>query len=299
MHNEFDEFPYFEDGPKELRERFSITPLLDIEINAGAMGWVGLTPEADHDLRLDVTSAVIARFMGTAPRTARKYMEGVPEHTPRDELVRTLTRIHLRHYDEFYQNIGVRDGPIGLFAFDMAMVRSRASIELMLITARQGFLLEPCLIARSLMEQFAYAVHVWETDDDSLVFESKPQSLIRFLHSASPHAGRAYGLLSRLCHYDPKMHYAFIGGNQKNWKDDESGTVVQRSWRFKITSLAWVFFVLDLKYQVFKQCYGSHPKFEVLSPIGESIERTFDEFFDGVDLPAIREVRALLTSRQR
>jgi hypothetical protein len=293
--NDFEEFPFFEDGPKELRERFSITPLLDTEINVGAVGWVGLTPEADHDLRLDVTSAVIARFLGVTPRTARKHMDGISEHRPRDEVIRQLCRTHLYQYDQFYQNIGVRDGPIGLFAFDLAMVRSRASIELMLITARQGFLIEPCLIARSLLEQFAYALRVWETDDDSLIFGSKPQSLIRYLSVANAHAGRAYGMLSRLCHYDPKMHFAFIGGNQKNWKDEESGTVLQRSWRFKITSLAWVFFVLDVKFKVFERCYGAHPNFAVLEPIRATVRDAFDEFFDGVEFPALREVRALLT----
>jgi len=295
MTNDFEEFPYFEDGPKELRERFSITPLLDTEINVGGVNWVGLTPEADHDLRLDVTSAVIARFLGVTPRTARKHLADVSEHVPRDELVRRLCRSHMYLYDQFYQKIGVRDGPIGVFAFDLAMVRSRASIELMLITARQGFLIEPCLIARSLMEQFAYAVRVWETDDDSLIFASKPQSLIRHLGHLNSHAGRAYGILSRLCHYDPKMHIAFIGGSQKNWKDEESGTVLQRSWRFKITSLAWVFFVLDLKFKVFERCYGRHSNFAVLESLRGTARDAFDEFFKGVDFPAINEVRALLT----
>jgi hypothetical protein len=289
------EYPWADEGPADLRIRFGITPLLDTEIDAGGMGWVGLTPEAGHDLRIDVTSAVIGRYMGVSPRTARKYMTGVSEHTPRDELVRELCRSHIFHYDQFYQKIGVRDGPIGVFAFDLAMVRSRASIELMLITARQGFLIEPCLIARSLMEQFAYAVRVWETDDDNLIFESKPQSLIKHLSGANSNAGRAYGMLSRLSHYDPRMHYAFIGGNQTNWKEEESGTVLQRSWRFKVTALTWVFFILDLKFQIFDQCYGDHPDFGNFSRVGQPVREVFEEFFEGVDLPAIREMRALLT----
>lgn len=295
MADEFDEYPYFEEGPQELRERFSITPLMDTEINVGAVGWVGLTPEADHDLRMDVTSTVIARFLGMSPRTARRYVTGVPEHTPRDELIRGLCRAHMHHYDHFYQTIGLRDGPLGVFAFDMAMVRSRASIELMLITARQGFLIEPCLIGRSLMEQFAYALRVWMTDEDEVIFASKPQSLIRFLNDVNPRAGRAYGMLSRLSHYDPKMHYSFIGGAQRNSKDEESSTVLQRSWRFKVASLAWVFFVLDLKFKTFERCYGDHLNFSTLEPIKRPVREDFDAFFDGVELPAIAEVRALLT----
>jgi hypothetical protein len=289
------EDPGADEGPADLRIRFGITPLLDTEIDAGGMGWVGLTPEAHHDLRIEVTSAVIGQFLGVSPRTARKYMVGVSQHTPQDELLRQLCRSHMYQYDQFYQTIGVRDGPLGVFAFDLAMVRSRASIELMLITARQGFLIEPCLIARSLIEQFAYAVRVWETDDDSVIFDSKPQSLIKYLYPSNSHAGRAYGMLSKLCHYDPKMHYAFIGGNQRNWKDEESGTVLQRSWRFKITALTWVFFILDLKFQIFRRCYGNHPNFENLNKSEPPVRRVFEEFFEGVDFPAVREMRALLT----
>jgi len=287
--------PSFDDPPSELRSRFGITPLLDTEIDVAAAGWVGLTPEADHQLRIDVTSAVIARLMGSSVATARKHLRDKKEHFPRDELIRELCHSHVEHYDQFYRTIELRsDGPIGVFAFDLAMVRSRASIELMLVTARQGFLIEPCLMARSLMEQFAYALRVWMTDEDDVIFASKPQSLIRYLSDVNAHAGRAYGMLSRLSHYDPNMHYSFIGGPGRNTKCEESSTVLQRSWRFKIASLAWVFFILDLKIKVFERCYGDHDNFVCLEPIRRPVRETYDEFFEGVEFPVVDEVRGLL-----
>jgi hypothetical protein len=201
----------------------------------------------------------------------------------------------MRYYDEFYRTIAVRtDAPIGIFAFDLAMIRSRASIELMLVSARQGFLIEPCLMARSIIEQFAYAARVWATEEDDLIFLSKPQSLIRYLTEANPQCGRAYGMLSRLAHYDPKMHYSFIGSDGQNANGETSSTILQRSWRFKITSLAWLFFILDLKFRVFQQFYGNHKNFVRLEPIARPIRESFDEFFADVDFPAVRQVRALL-----
>lgn len=149
-------------------------------------------------------------------------------------------------------------------------------------------------MARSIIEQFAYAARVWETDEDDVIFLSKPQSLIRFLNDANPHAGRAYGMLSRLAHYDPKMHYSFIGGEETNDKGESSSTVLQRSWRFKITALAWLFFVLDLKFKVFRQFYGEHENFGCLQPIARPVSEVYDEFFDGVDFPAVKQVRSLL-----
>jgi hypothetical protein len=296
MWEDLEEGPLADDAPSELRSRFGITPLLDTEINVGAAGWVGLTPEADHDLRIDVTSAVIARLMGSSIATARKYVRDVEEHIPRDRLIRHLCQFHMQLYDQFYRTLDIRsDAPIGVFAFDLAMIRSRTSIELMLVTARQGFLIEPCLMARSLIEQFAYAVHVWMSDEDEVIFASKPQSLIRYLIDINPLAGRAYGMLSRLAHYDPKMHYSFIGGAERNSRNEDSSTVVQRSWRFKIAALAWLFFVLDLKFKVFERCYGSHDNFACLEPISRSVRQTYDEFFEGVEFPAVNEIRALLT----
>lgn len=163
-----------EGPPANLRNRFAITPLLDTEIDVAAAGWVGLTPEADHELRVDVTAAVIARFMSVSVTTARKYARDVQEHLPRDQLIRHLCQSHIRRYDEFYRTMEIRSGgPIGVFAFDLAMIRSRASIQLMLATARQGFLIEPCLMARSIIEQFAYTLRVWMTDEDEIIFASK------------------------------------------------------------------------------------------------------------------------------
>ncbi|HZU51533.1 MAG TPA: hypothetical protein VE968_06630 [Sphingomicrobium sp.] len=285
-----------DDPPVHLRDRFGITPLLDTEIDVAGAGLVGLTANADHDLRIDVTSAVIARFLGTSLATARKHIKDVKEHFPKDQIIRELCQLHLHRYDQFYRTIPIRtDGPIGVFAFDLAMIRSRASIELMLVTARQGFLIEPCLIARSLVEQFAYSVRVWGTEDDAIVFLSKPQALIRYLSSINPSAGRAYGMLSRLSHYDPKMHYSFIGSAEKNGDSEESSTVLQRSWKFKIAALAWVFFVLDLKFKVFAWAYGKHENFACLEPLRGSIEEAYDEFFADVDFPAVKEVRTLLS----
>lgn len=291
-----DDFEIGREDLPALRNRFAISPLLDIEIDVGAAGWVGLTPDADHDLRLDVTSAVIARYMGISVTTARKRIRDTPKHAPRDEIIRRLCRFHIRQYDEFYRTIEIRsNAPIGVFAFDLAMIRSRGTLELMLTSARQGFLIEPCLLARSLLEQFAYAMHVFSSDEDQIIFKSKPQALIRLLHTVNPHAGRAYGMLSRLAHYDPMMHYTFIGGDEKNARNEESSTVIQRSWKFKIASLAWIFFILDLKIKVFHHCYGHHDNFSQLSAINHSILKDYDEFFSDVDFPAVSNVRALLS----
>lgn len=278
----------------DMRDRFAISPLLDIEIDVAAQGSVGLTADADHDLRTEITAAVIARTIGITVATARKYVRDMPVHVPRDGMVRTLCRTHLAGYDAFYRNIPVRsNSPLGVFAFDLAVIRSRTSLELMFTTARQGYLIEPCLMARSVMEQFAYASHVWMSDEDSKIFSSRPQALISTLSQVNPFSGRAYGMLSSLAHYDPKMHYSFIGELESNAAGEESSTVIQRSWKFKVVSLAWFLFILDLKFKLFRKHYGDHPNFHQLMPLVGTPLRVFDDFFAGVELPAIQKVRGL------
>ena len=285
-----------DDTLQTLRARFAVSPLVDTEIDVGAMGWAALTPEADHEVRLSVTAAVIAEFMGykSIDRVRKKLVKDARVHEPRDAGLREICARFLALYDAFYRTFRPRENErMGVFAFDLAMIRSRASIELMLVTARQGFLIEPCLIARSLVEQFAYAWRVWPSDEDEIIFQTKPQSVIAGLKSIHPAVGRAYGLLSALAHYDPTMHHSFIG-EVEQYSEGESSTVTQRSWKFKITSSAWVFFILDLKYRIFKACYGKYPNFSILSPCDGSVLEEYDKFFQGVDLHSLRQVRGLI-----
>ena len=201
-----------------------------------------------------------------------------------------MKSLHLRAYDQFYHTFQPprTDAPLGVFAFDLAMVRARCSLELLSITARQGFLLETCVVARCLVEQFAYAVYVWDKTEDVDVFESKPQSLIKRLVSVCPSAGRAYGILSRLSHYDPKLHYLFIG-------DEKGETVNHRGWRFKIIATAWTFYLFHVNFLVFKNAYSSYPSFDLLAPLNNSAREAFDRYFDGVENFWVDEVRHLMS----
>lgn len=228
-------------------------------------------------------------------RVRKTLASTVKPHEARDSELREMCDMHLMMYDDFYRAFTPRESErIGLFAFDLALVRSRSSIELMLATARQGYLIEPCLIARSLVEQFAYALKVWPVDDDRLIFSTKPQSSISALKTVYPVIGKAYGMLSSLAHYDPGMHLSFIG--EYDTLDEGNSTVIQRSWIFKAVALAWVFFILDLKYKVFKYCYGGYANFTNLQKLDGTILEVFDRFFEGVSLPPIQHVRSLLAS---
>lgn len=273
----------------ELKLRFSISPLVDAEIDAGGEGWVGLTPFASHTLRQNVTAAVIAEKMGYASvdYVRKTYLSDMEEYAARDESLRILARRHHYLYDEFYRAFAPRtDAPLGVFAFDLAMVRARGSLELLVAVARQGFLIEPALIARGLVEQFAYAAYVWNKTENAEVFEVQPQNLIRHLTQVCPTAGRAYGLLSKVAHYNPKGHYHFIG-------DSEGSTVNQRSWRFKILSSAWVFFIFELKFIVFQKFYGDYPNFHILEDLQGSSLEAFDRHFAGVPDFWTKEIRSL------
>ena len=286
------------DDAADLGKRFAISPLLDLEIDAAGAGWAGITADADHDLRLSVTAAIVARLMGyKSIDRVRKILEAdAAVHQSRDVELREACGLHLYHYDHFYRSLSPRvNERIGIFAFDLAMIRSRSSVELMMVTARQGFLIEPCLISRALMEQFAYALSVWETDDPDLVMSTKPQSVIKSLSKVNSKAGRAYGLLSKLAHYDPRMHYSFIG-DAKTGNPDEQLLFTQRSWKFKIISAAWTFFTLDLMFRVFEACYGRHENFDRLGKLSGTLLVAFDGYFTGVEEKAVRDVRELIAA---
>ncbi len=283
----------------DLKERFGISPLIDADIDVGQFGLVSLSPNVDHDLRLSVTAAVIARVMGykSIDRVRKKISASASIHQPRDIEIRDMCDRHLGLYDAFYRAFVPRSGErIGIFAFDLAMIRSRGSIELMLSVSRQGFLIEPCLIARSIIEQYAYAWKVWSTDEDRVIFETKPQSVITGLKTISPLVGQAYGLLSELSHYDPRMHISFIHDVDLNDPEDNA-MVTQRSWLFKMTAIAWVFFILDLKFRIFKQCYGEYANFNILESIEDEIIEIYDTVFRNVDFKSIQKIRDIIAAK--
>ncbi|KGB51886.1 hypothetical protein FG91_03934 [Sphingopyxis sp. LC81] len=280
---------------KELRTRFAISPLLDTEIDISGLGWVGLTADASHSLRQSVTAAVIAERMGysSIDYVKKRYLSNIEEHISRDEPLRTLYRFHEFSYNEFYHSFEPRtDAPIGVFAFDLAMVRARTALELLVSVARQGFMIEAALVARSLVEQFSYAAYVWDKTEDAEVFDVHPQNLLRNLKDICPSSGRAYGLLSKMAHYNPREHYHFIG-------DTEGATVNQRSWKFKIISSAWAFFIFDLNYLVFERFYGEYDTFAIVQRLRGSALKAFDRHFAGVSASEVEEVRSLFGESRR
>ncbi|QYJ07559.1 hypothetical protein [Qipengyuania flava] len=274
---------------EDLEKRFALSPLIDAEIDVGGLGLVALHPEVDHDLRLKVTAAVIAHHQGysSADYVYKRHLSGVAVHKSRDQVIREAVVDYSTAFDKFYRSFPPRDSErIGVFAFDLAFVRSHESIKLLLSTARQGFLIEPCLIARSLIEQFAYAVAVCSSDEDDVVFKTMPQRSISKLKEVQASAGKAYGLLSELSHYNPNLHFSFIG-------EEDGSQVLQRCYSFKLISLGWVFYILDLQFRVFRHCYHQHPSFGLVEALEGRAAADFDEFFDGAPAEVNAFIREL------
>ncbi len=283
---------------EELKNRFAISPLFDAEIDVTAANWVALSPLADHELRVSVTAAVIAHRMGyrSVDRVIKNYLQDANEHHPRDSELRQHLDEALDSYKSFFSSFPPRsDEKIGVFAFDLAFVRSCESVKSLYILARQGFLIEPSLIARALLEQYDYAYRVWpiEDDDDDAIFSTKPQSSISYLKELNPKIGRAYGLLSELAHYNPTMHMNFI--SMPSDEPSDSTLALQRSWSFKIVSLAWTFFIIELQYRVFKSRYGDHPNFGLVSHLEEKTLPLFDAVFAGVE-ETVEFIRELIVA---
>jgi hypothetical protein len=279
---------------QDLKERFALSPVMDLEIDACGEGWVGIAPHAPHRLRQDITASVIAAKLGysSVDYVRKSYLDNMDPHAARDVELRALASSHVAAYDQFYRAFDPprENAPLGVFAFDLAVVRARASLELLVIVSRQGFLIESALIARSLLEQFAYAAYVWNKVDDHEIFEAQPQNLMRHLRVIRPSSGKAYGLLSKLAHYNPKDHYHFIG-------ESDGSQVNQRSWRFKIVASAWTFYIFDVLFSVFKQSYGGYDNFSLVEGLAGSSIKSFDRHFSGVEDVWVRQVRALMNDR--
>lgn len=285
--------PKIEADITALRDRFAISPMIDLEIDICGEGWVGLASGASDQLRKNLMASVIAEKLGYASvdYVRKTYLSDLEPHRSSDFNLREMGTKNVGAYEEFYRSFQPprKDAPLGVFAFDLTMVRARSALELLLVLARQGFLIEACLVARGVLEQLAYAVHVHDKLDDKDVFDVKPQALIKGMTGVCSSAGKAYGFLSKLSHYDPKMHYHFIG--------DEAGeTVNQRSWKFKIISSAWAFYMFYAYFEVFSHMYRKYDNYYIVENLGYLIKEHFMEYFDGVDSKWVEQVRGFINN---
>lgn len=274
-----------------VSERFAVTPWTDLDWDVGGEGLVGLNLAADVDLQRDILTVLVARRLGnrSIDYTKKVYTRTFEGQEDRDTAIKELWATQRTAYDRFYHAIPTRnDAPIGIFAFDLALVRARPTVDLLLYSARRGMLIESCLLARSLLEQLAYAVAVWGLDDDDPIFSTQPQTVIRELGKIYPGARKAYGVLSELSHYNPREHHQFIGTDEP--------VVIQRSWKFKAVALAWLLFILDVKASVFSYAYENTNEYagDKLGELHLSIREMFKDMFLDIDLPLVKVVKSLM-----
>jgi hypothetical protein len=276
----------------EHKVKFGIQPNFDLDIDVCGLEKVGISADADLSLVENVYAAVTAFILDSKSidYTKSRY-NNLPSLDVRDKRASEfLSRANDLQRD-FYQTAGMKsNAPCGTFAADLALVRSSESLKLVLYAARRGYLTEPFSMMRSLFEQLSYAVHVFGSSDQELVFRTKPQATIGGLRRHFSWAGRAYGVMSTISHYHPELHGAFVTTSQ----DGEQALVRVRSWEFKAVSLAWLFFVIDLRVKILILFYRDFVEISDAKKLVHDNLSIFDELFEDLDIPLVQDARSFI-----
>ena len=191
----------------------------DLEIVAHGNGVsFAVSHNAGEDARNAVTAVAVARALGlkSLDYTRKNYVESRNKQPRKRDRRRSdainITAEAIRFVKQSAQR-GYRVNPprvsSGLFAAGSVLLRLPVTFRAAALSIRNGFHFESMAIARLILEQLAWAIAVLGTVDDSL-FEVEPQRCLSSLKHLLPHAGRQYGLLSRLAHLVPEEHHRFL-----------------------------------------------------------------------------------------
>jgi hypothetical protein len=101
------------------------------------------------------------------------------------------------------------DVPSGLVTAEACFVRLEASFQCASFLVRAGYHFEAATVCRLILEQFAWAMAIYDRDDDG-IFQLQPNSCIASPKALHPGAGQLYGELSRLAHLHPDHQPEYI-----------------------------------------------------------------------------------------
>lgn len=116
---------------------------------------------------------------------------------------------HVKAFESVILSFSQEDVSSGLVAAEACLVRLVASFQCASFLVRAGYHFEAATICRLILEQFAWAMAIYDRDDDG-IFELQPNSCIASLKALHPEAGQLYGQLSRLAHLHPDHQPEYI-----------------------------------------------------------------------------------------
>jgi hypothetical protein len=225
----------------------------DYDLSFPNLAWpIGLKSTFPEELVRRVLAAAISLQAGNSgiDYTYKRYLKG--QRHPVCDGARLDWRIEQEiikkfgHFDDLlYQVTAHGEKPIGVIISEWTFIRLSFSINVLKSCAQRGALFECCAIARTLLEQIAWAHRVHRISDPEEIKETSATKAISDVKSTCPMAGRLYGWLSAHCHWEYQEHVKTLF-----FEDERMGALFASS-KFKAVSMTLILVIAIFAIRVF------------------------------------------------
>jgi hypothetical protein len=137
----------------------------------------------------------------------------------------------------------------GRFGSEITLYKFPDIIDMAGMLANRGLFLEITPMLRLSVEMIAWAICVFNSDNEEYVTRLKAQSCISTLKRAYSSAGRVYGYVSKFSHWEQVVHPFFLN------IQEEVG-VIRASRKYRALSSALCLVIIDLFIEAIRYLYG-------------------------------------------
>jgi hypothetical protein len=245
---------------------FNLTALADFDFVVGeptGLG-IGLKNEYPPSLKRAVLAALLSNRMGlrSIDYTLKTYVE-TNAYEQQDETLgfkinRFLDLNITAAGKEYVGFTGRKIIRLGDQIADVNMMRINASLQAAKLLANRGLLFETQCLVRFILEQFAWCHKCHSLDDEDAILALQSKECVGEFKKVYPMAGRLYGHLSDIAHWDPNHHHLFVKSRSGGW------TSVLSSSQFMAIGLCYVLLAFDMYHALIEKFYpDGHMKLKV------------------------------------
>lgn len=179
-----------------------------------------ISNEADPDLKKMLFAALKTYMIGneSIDRVLKKYGDSwnfpitkVPKHLKFIHKILDLTLQELSAFSsKMYKAHSLSPDRVGVIAADVALERILSSFEAISFLLRRGFSIEARILARTILEQTAWAYKAYSLDDPREILKIDSKKCISELKTIDSQVGYLYGEFSRYVHLDSRSRHSFF-----------------------------------------------------------------------------------------
>src|ERR1700730_5025132 len=234
---------------------------------------IGMTRSSTPEFRRRVLAATMSYQLQlrSIDYALRRYVD--PNEYESDEIsigdmVSDFLKDSVTRLEADLRNLHYSEGStFGQFGAELTLFKFPYTMDLARMLANRGLFLEVLPILRLCLEMISWAAVAFHIDDEGKVRQLKAQKCIPKIKPIYESAGKVYGYLSKLSHWEQAIHSHFLNF------EGEKVSVIRASCQHRAMSLTLRLIILDIFVEVIRNIYSTRGETLIIN-VQEVPERT-------------------------